>query len=234
MNSRKVVIGIVSKHYPKEIYKDRKVDSLIRDEIKQAIFDNNAIAIGILPTKTEFSFCGDNWEDDLTQLEKDNLIDQIDLCDGIILQGGLETESYECIIAKYCYDNDIPILGICAGQNNIARALGGTTYNISNPEKHDKSFDDYVHKIYINSNSKLYNIINKSEIMVNSRHKKTIKECPFLKVTATCEDNYPDVIESEDKTFYIGVRFHPESLYLKDENMNNIFKYFIDICKNRR
>ena len=45
-------------------------------------------------------------------------------------------------IAKYCYENDVPILGICAGQNNIARALGGTTYKISNPEKHDKSFDE--------------------------------------------------------------------------------------------
>lgn len=25
--------------------------------------------------------------------------------------------------------------------------------------------------------------------------------------------------------------FHPESLYKTDENMNNILKYFINICK---
>lgn len=29
----------------------------------------------------------------------------------------------------------------------------------------------------------------------------------------------------------IGVRFHPESLYKIDENMNNIFKSFIKACK---
>lgn len=38
-------------------------------------------------------------------------------------------------------------------------------------------------------------------------------------------------IESKDKKFYIGVRFHPESLYKNDERMNNIFKYFINECK---
>ena len=51
------------------------------------------------------------------------------------MQGGIETDNYEIIIAKYCYDNNIPVLGICAGQNNIVRALGGATYKIPNPEK---------------------------------------------------------------------------------------------------
>ena len=44
-----------------------------------------------------------------------------------------------------------------------------------------------------------------------------------LKV-AFCEDGYPDVIESKDKDFYIGVRFHPEDLYHKDYNINKIFQ----------
>ena len=73
--------------------------------------------------------------------EKENLIAQLKLCDGVILQGGAETDNYEIVIAKYCYENDVPILGICAGQNNIARALGGTIYKIPNPEKHDKPID---------------------------------------------------------------------------------------------
>ena len=144
----KPVIGIVSKHYA--TYKSNKIDTFVRDEIKQAIFDNGGIAIGILPTENDINYCGDEWIDNLSKEEKENLISQIKLCDGIILQGGVETDNYENIIAKYCYDNDIPILGICAGQNNIARALGGTTCKIPNPEKHDRSFDEYVHSIKIN------------------------------------------------------------------------------------
>ena len=68
-------------------------------------------------------------------------------------------------------------------------------------------------------------------MQVNSRHKRTIKECPKLDKVAFCEDSYPDVIESRNKTFYIGVRFHPESLYKIDENHNRIFKEFINVCK---
>ncbi len=44
----KPIIGIIAKHYNKE--KSIFRDSYIRDEVKQAVFDNNAIAIGILPS----------------------------------------------------------------------------------------------------------------------------------------------------------------------------------------
>lgn len=229
MNTNKPIIGTVSKHY--STYKTNKIDTYIRDEVKQAIFDNGGIAIGILPTEEKINYRGDDWKDNLLTEEKNNLLAQLKLCDGIILQGGVETDNYETIVAKYCYDNDIPILGICAGQNNIARALGGSTYKIPNPEKHDKSFDDYVHSINITKDSKFYQIVKTEKMLVNSRHKRTIKECPKLEKVAFCEDGYPDVIEAKDKKFYIGLRFHPESLYKKDEKHNRIFKEFIDACK---
>ena len=225
----KPIIGIVSKHYA--TYKSNRTDTFIRDEVKQAIFDNGGVAIGILPTEKEINYCGDNWKDNLSEEERENLFKQLNLCDGIILQGGAETDNYESIIAKYCYDNDIPILGICAGQNNIVRALGGTTFKVANPEKHNNTTDDYVHNIKINEESRFYKIIQKNEIMVNSRHKRTIKECPELDKVAFCEDNYPDVVESKNKRFYIGVRFHPESLYKKDDKHNKIFEAFINACK---
>lgn len=226
-----VIIGIVSKHYPVD---KNRTDSFIRDEVKQAIFDNNAIAIGILSPEDNITFSGDDWQDNLSKKEVNDLIKQINLCDGIILQGGLETERYECWIAKYAYENDIPILGICAGQNNIVRALGGTTYKIANPEKHDVSFVDYVHNVKIDETSKFYSIVKSNEIKVNSRHKRTIKDCPNLIKVGFCEDGYPDVVESSEKSFFIGIRFHPESLYKKDEYMNNIFKSLIDICDKRK
>lgn len=228
----KVIIGIVSKHNPKNTGCEK---TYITDATKQAVFDNGAIAIGILPPKFEINYKGNEniWYDDLNEIEKNNLISQIQICNGIILQGGIEMDNYEFIIAKYCYENNIPILGICAGQNAIAKALGGTTYKIPNPEKHNVS-RDYVHSIKIDKSSKFYSIVESNEMMVNSLHSNTIDKCPYLDKVAFCDDGYADVIESKDKDFYIGVRFHPEDLYSKDKKTNNIFKSFINICQMQK
>ena len=224
---KKPIIGIVSKHYLKE---QIRPDMYIRDEVKQAIFDNHGIAIGILLPKDEKRDGCDIWDNNLTTEEYDNLISQIDLCDGIIIQGGGACDNYEMIVAKYCYDKNIPILGLCCGQNVLVRALGGTTFKIDNPQKHN-SKDEYVHNIEIDEHSYFYKIVQEKKIMVNSRHKKSVENSPFLDKVAFCEDGYADVVESKDKKFYIGVRFHPESLYKIDENMNKIFQEFIKVCK---
>lgn len=226
----KVIIGIVAKHNGET---KKRPNTYIRDEVKQAIFDNGAIAMGILPPENEIKLCGNDWQDTLTEKERENLIAQINLCDGIIIQGGTQNDEYENVIAKYCYDNNIPLLGICAGQNNVVRALGGTTLKVDNPEKHNNTTDDYVHNIKIDEKSYFYKIIQKNEIMVNSRHNNAVENCPLLDKVAFCEDGYADVVEAKDKDFYIGLRFHPESLYKIDENHNAIFQEFIKICKNR-
>ena len=97
------IIGIVSKHYA--TYKSERTDTFVRDEVKQAVFDNGGVAIGILPTENRINYSGDNWKDNLDDDSREKLFSQINLCDGVILQGGAETDNYECIVAKYCYEN---------------------------------------------------------------------------------------------------------------------------------
>lgn len=82
----KPIIGIVAKH---DIESDKiRTDSLIRDEVKQAIFDNDAIAIGILSANDEIQYTVDDWEKFEDDINKKEIIEQINLCNGIILQGG--------------------------------------------------------------------------------------------------------------------------------------------------
>ncbi len=226
MESKKVIIGIVAKHYKKN--NSQRLETFIRDEVEQAIFDNKAIAIGILPPNVDKILAKDNWQEQLTTKEKHDFYDQIALCDGIILQGGGFIDEYECFIAKYCHDYDIPILGICAGKHCLVRAAGGTRGNLDNLN-HDKN-DKYVHSIRIDKNSQIYKIIGKEDIMVNSRHKGYSKSFGSLTCTAQSPDGIDEVVEDPNKTFYIGVQFHPESLYKSDENMNNIFVHFIHVC----
>ena len=225
--NKKPIIGIVSKHF---IKKETRPNMYIRDEIKQAIFDNGGIAIGILLPKDEKDDVSDEWKDNLNKDEFNNLISQIKLCNGIVFQGGGACDNYEMIVAKYCYDNDIPTIGICCGQNVMVRALGGTTKLIPNPEKHNDIYSTYVHTVKLDTNSRLYKIIGKTEIEVNSRHKKTIDKHPKLNINCLCNDGYIDGVEAPNKTFYMAFRFHPESLYKIDKNHNKIFKEFIKTC----
>lgn len=231
MQNKRPVIGIVVKHRAE--YNEKRPDSFVRDEVAQAIFDNGGLPIGLLPSETKIALCEDNyWQEQLSEQERQDLIDEINLCDGIILQGGNAADGYEAVVARYCYDLDIPLLAICAGQNNLARAMGGSTYDIPNPEKHWRPDLEYAHDITVDPNSKFYQIVHTTKMPVNSRHIKAIKDCPGLGKVAFCDDGYPDVIEAPDKRFCFGVRFHPESLYRTDQRMNAIFQSFLVNCRN--
>mgnify|MGYP007084615150 CR=1 FL=1 len=49
------------------------------DEVKQAIFDNGAIAIGILSPNEEILYTGDNWKLTEDKMDKNKIIEQINL-----------------------------------------------------------------------------------------------------------------------------------------------------------
>ncbi len=224
----KPIIGIIAKHYRE---KHIRPDTYIRDEVKQAIIDNGGIPIGIVPPDRKIKHVADKWSFNLSKEEYKLLKDSIDLCDGIVFQGGGASDNYECIAAKYCYEKDIPTLGLCCGENIMVRALGGTTKYLPNPEKHYNHYKKHVHKVSIDKSSKFYKIVKADELKVNSRHKKTVATCPNLERVAFCEDGFTEAVESKAKLFYIAVRFHPEGLYLEDEHMNKIFTSFIKASK---
>ncbi len=228
-NMKKPLIGIVSKHFIKDYIRP---DTFIRDEVKQAVFDNGGIAIGILPTCPNKKRARNDWNNSLTKGEEQNLIEQIHLCDGIILQGGGFSDEYECYVANYCYEHDIPILGICAGLNNMVRAVGGKIERMDS-EIHN-SMEGYVHEIIISKESNLYKIINKDKVLVNSRHKCYVTDTSILNQAAFSSDNVIEAVEDQNKKFYLAVQFHPESLYMTDKNMNAIFEYFMHICEDNR
>lgn len=224
------VIGIVAKHLRREMLRP---DTYVRDEMKQAVFDNGGIAIGILsPVVSRFDG-EDIWEGDFSASDCEVLLAQeLRLCDGVIFQGGAAYDDYETLIAKYCYEHDIPTMGICCGQNAIVRALGGTTVMVQNAEKHNQPEAKYVHDTKVLPGSRFYEIVGRIENMkVNSRHKRVVATFPGLSAAAFDDDGNVEVVEAVDKKFFIGMRFHPESLYKEDEKMRAIFEEFIEVCR---
>ena len=93
-----------------------------------------------------------------------------------------------------------------------------------NNNKH-LSNKEYVHEIIIDDKSKLYKILNKKRITVNSRHRDYVLYTKANRV-AYSKDYFIEAIEIPTKKFFIGLQWHPESLYF-DVNSNKIFECFI-------
>ena len=89
----------------------------------------------------------------------------------------------------------------------------------------------YVHNINIYDNTLLKEIIGLSNIKVNSRHRYAITKVNNFIISSTSEDGVIESIESKDKTFVIGVQWHPEKLIDIDEPSNKLFDRFIEECK---
>ncbi len=231
--NNKPLIGIVSKP---NIFCDQELftQQVVYDGVRNAVLKNGGLAIGILPTKTSNKFCNSDENIDGTyfnEIELNDLYSLIDKCDGIIIQGGLSSDDYEIKAAKYAIDNDIPILGICAGFNNIIRAMDGNVFCMGNTI-HNTEDGSLVHKNIIKENTLLYDILKTNEVSVNSIHTMFAKEDNIknLEISAYSDDGYVEAVELKNKKFCLGVKWHPE-LMADNDDMNRIFEHFIEVCK---
>jgi gamma-glutamyl-gamma-aminobutyrate hydrolase PuuD len=207
------------------------------DEIRYLIVKNGGIAIEILPTQqildfidVEIDYKNSQGKEILTEEELTDLDRQIDLCDGFVIQGGMCTSKFEIEIAKKIIEKDKPLIGICAGFNNILRAVGGDVTH-DETRSHDHFDINYRHHITILEDSKLYSLIGQKDLNVNSLHfmiapKEMVK--PYAKITAFSDDGLVESFELEDKKFVLGFKWHPELML--DDNADNIFKSFIEAC----
>lgn len=230
---KKPIIGIIGKvqpQYGEDIW--HRIDEV--DEIRYLIVKNGGIAITLLPTEATLKFNDNDIKDDtvLSDEEKSELYRQIDLCDGFILQGGLYSANYEIEMAKRIIDLDKPLIGICAGFNNILRALG-TDVIEDKTKSHDIYDRNYRHKVSIIRGTKLFDLIGREEFEVNSIHSMIApkeKVIDYAKISSISYDGLVESIELDDKKFIIGVKWHPE-LMLEEEFTNNLFNKFIEECK---
>lgn len=229
----KPIIGIIGKvqpQYGEDIW--HRIDEV--DEIRYLIIKNGGIAIMLLPTQEILKFNDNDIKDNtiLTDEEKSELYRQIDLCDGFILQGGLYSSNYEIEIAKRIIELDKPLIGICAGFNNILRALG-TDVIEDKTKSHDIYDKNYRHEVTVIKGTKLYNLVNKDKYNVNSIHtmiapKEKVEN--YAKISTISYDGLVESFELNNKKFVIGIKWHPE-LMLEDEFTQKLFKEFIEQSK---
>lgn len=176
------------------------------------------------------------------------------VCDGLIMTGGVdinplyynqpvhrlcgelddERDTYEKKVMDKATALDLPILGICRGNQMINVYFGGTLYQ--DVTLKDQNVIQHMQQgsrgkgcqfIDIEEGSLLYSVLGKKGY-INSYHHQSIDQvAPQFKVTATAVDGIIEGIEHVSKKIY-GVQFHPEVTHYEDELMLGIFKEFIN------
>ena len=168
--------------------------------------------------------------------------DTLDICDGLLLPGGDRVRPAAFLVIDYFYKANKPILGICLGMQTLAmysvkldNREDVVLKRIDNGVDHHpvellrNNNDTLAHKVFINEDTKIYQILGQKEVMVNSVHKSTVIDVgsKFI-ITIKSEDGLIEGLEYKgDDKFILGVQFHPEIL----SQFNNIFKVFINKCK---
>lgn len=230
----KPIIGIIGKSQGRIEYDLwHRID--VVDEIRYLVVKNGGVAISLLPTESTLEFNKNDIKDDkeLSEEEIEDLYRQLELCDGFILQGGLYSCNYEIEMAKKILELDKPLIGICAGFNNILRALG-TDVILDETKSHDYYDKNYRHRINIKKDTRLYNLVGKESIEVNSIHSmiapRELVES-YATISSFSEDGLVESFELDDKKFAMGIKWHPE-LLIEEEYVDKIFHEFINKCEN--
>ena len=128
----------------------------------------------------------------------------------------------ELTLARWAYDDDLPTLGICRGQQVLNVALGGSLYQdlryqgvtqVEHSDADGRARTAMIHRVRLDPDSRLAQLIDETSIEVNSLHHQAVKTvAPQLRVTGTSEDGVIESLESDDRRFLIAVQWHPEEI----------------------
>lgn len=185
----------------------------------------------------------------------------LDLIDGLVITGGDfdidpnlygENEKHKSVnlkkkrtifefkITSLAIKKNMPILGICGGEQLLNVVFGGSLYqhipdeiksNINHEQTNPRN--QASHHISINKKSKLFSIVKTNKMFVNSAHHQSVKKLgKNLLVSAKSSDGIVEAIEHNSLDFCLGVQWHPE--FLIDKKDIEIFKSLIKASINCR
>lgn len=145
--------------------------------------------------------------------------------------------AFELAIVRGAVERDLPVLGICGGQQLLNVVLGGTLIQhipdeIAGCLAHEQPNprNEPGHDVVLTPGSLLHRIAGTERIPVNSAHHQAVKAvAPGAVVDAVADDGVVEGIELPSKRFCVGVQWHPE--YAISPADTRLMDAFVAACR---
>ncbi len=139
----------------------------------------------------------------------------------------------ELALVQGALARDMPVLGICGGQQLLAVALGGTLIQhipdaVPGALEHEQPNprNEPGHDVTVLPGTLLHRIVGADSMRVNSAHHQAVATPgPYAVVNATAPDGVVEGVEDARHRFCLGLQWHPE--FLIDPGDARIFAAFI-------
>jgi putative glutamine amidotransferase len=139
----------------------------------------------------------------------------------------------ELALTRGALARDLPVLGICGGEQLLAVALGGTLIQhipdtIPGALEHEQPNPRHQpgHPVSLVPGTRLAAIVGAAGMAVNSAHHQAVADPgPRAVVNATAPDGVIEGVEDPAARFCLGVQWHPE--FLIDPGDRRIFDALI-------
>jgi putative glutamine amidotransferase len=158
-----------------------------------------------------------------------------------------DRDAFELTLMQEALDAELPVLCVCRGLQVANVALGGTliedlpnylgaAYSVRHHQRRDTGLDTsaYAHEVSVIQDTTLYEIVKSQRIMVNSFHHQAIgMSAPRLSVQARADDGVIEAVGLDRyPTFFLGLQWHPELLWERDQHSARIYERFVLECAN--
>ena len=144
----------------------------------------------------------------------------------------------EMALTRGALMRDLPVLGICGGEQLLAVALGGTLVqhipdSVPGALEHEQPNPRHEpgHPVAVVPGTLLHRIVGAAEMRVNSAHHQAVRAPgPHAVVNATAPDSVIEGLEDARYRFCLGVQWHPE--FFIDPGDRRIFDALIAAARN--
>lgn len=162
------------------------------------------------------------------------------LLDGLVLAGGADVgparygqpqsehtvavdagqDESELELLRSAAARDLPVLGVCRGMQLLAVANGGRLHQhlpgATGHETHGAWNGKWSeHRVELATGSLAHRLIG-DEVVVNSGHHQGVADAGTLTVSGRSPDGLAEAIEDPDRSFLLGVQWHPEMIAMTE------------------